>query len=315
MSFKPEQLRQHCETIIRSRRIKNKIVVLCEGEGGIWDIHGRLSPQLYGRMEQMPDANFYNACLPKWWSQYRPQFFNCGDRKDVLDTYFTLLELHNEDSTNSYLSPEKVFALVDLDLQVQQIDNYSFSDTEEIFRNLYHKSKINRNNAKLHQIWVTGLIHKEAYFLIPELQSIFDNFTTTPIYRESPLLLQDIYINMAEEICNDSDLQNNFQRASNRISYCTGLDCSKIDKLQDSWKDQFQTTIDDLHKNELVYALLTIKKAKDYWNLVQPSSDWTSTPEVFREQLLLAIGRFYSEQRNDTKYHIPYFLETLYQLV
>jgi hypothetical protein len=41
MSFTPEQLKQHSETIIGSRRIKNKIVVLCEGDGGIWNLQGR----------------------------------------------------------------------------------------------------------------------------------------------------------------------------------------------------------------------------------------------------------------------------------
>ncbi len=68
----------------------------------------------------MPDSNFYNACVPHWWSQYRPQFFNCGDRKDVIDTYFALSELHAKDSTNSYLEPNRLFALVDLDIQIQR---------------------------------------------------------------------------------------------------------------------------------------------------------------------------------------------------
>ncbi|MFB2938524.1 hypothetical protein ACE1B6_25020 [Aerosakkonemataceae cyanobacterium BLCC-F154] len=105
MSFDPAQLKRHCEIIIQSRRIKNKIVVLCEGEGGIKDNRYRLSPQTYARMEQMPDANFYKACVPRWWSQYKPEFFNCGDRKDVIDTYFALLEIHQQDSENSYLTP------------------------------------------------------------------------------------------------------------------------------------------------------------------------------------------------------------------
>lgn len=33
MGFDHTQLKRHCEIIIQSRRIKNKIVVLCEGEG------------------------------------------------------------------------------------------------------------------------------------------------------------------------------------------------------------------------------------------------------------------------------------------
>ncbi|MHC5772829.1 hypothetical protein [Nostoc sp.] len=210
MSLKPEQLIQHCEIIIGSRRIKNKIVVLCEGEGGIWDTEGRPSPQSYSKMEQMPDANFYKACVPKLWSQYRPEFFNCGDRKDVLDTYFTLSKLHDENKDNSYLSLEKLFAIVDVDLQTQNITkeySYSFSDTEAIFYDLYTKLNINEENAKQHRIWVTGLIHKEAYFIIPELQPIFDTFST--LYNSNSLVLRDIYLTMADALITDSDLKSN----------------------------------------------------------------------------------------------------------
>lgn len=314
MGLQPEQLRQHCEKIICSRRIKNKIVVLCEGEGGIWDIEGRPSPQSYGKMEQMPDANFYNACVPRWWSQYRPQFFNCGDRKDVLDTYFNLLKLHNEDTSISYLNPEKLFALVDLDIQIQTINDYTFSDTEAIFRHLYKQAKVNEENAIQQRIWVTGLIHKEAYFLLPEIQEIFDDFPT-PIYNGSRIVLQNIYISMADAIVSDFDLQSNLQKVSHRISYCPKLNCTGVDKLRDSWKEQFQNAQDNMRKNELILALLTIKKAKDYWNKIQPPSDWTRSVEVYRDQLLLEIGRFYSEQSNDARYHISFFLKTLHKFV
>ncbi|MGL5939751.1 MAG: hypothetical protein ACRC2S_05100 [Waterburya sp.] len=92
MGLNSKALEEHCQQILNDRRIKNKIVVFCEGE--IRDIQGRRSPQAYKRMEQMPDANFYKKCVPKSWiDKPRPQFFNCGDRKDVLDTYFTLLKL------------------------------------------------------------------------------------------------------------------------------------------------------------------------------------------------------------------------------
>ena len=314
MSLSPEQLKQHCQTIIGSRRIKNKIVVLCEGE--IPKREGRLSPQTYGRMEKMPDANFYNACVPKYLREYRPQFFNCGDRKDVLDTYFTVLELHNQDSTNSYLSPEKLFAIVDLDLQPKTIDNYAFSDTEAIFCDLYHQGQVNANNAVNHRIWVTGLIHKEAYFLIPELQEVLNNSFLSPIYNNNPIILENIYIAMANGISSDPDLCDNLLRASARINYCSGLDCIEVDQLRDSWKAEFQNAQDDTRKNELIVALLTIKKAKNYWYQIHPATatEWTHSIQVYREQLSLEIGReFYAKQCRDIKYHIPFFLETLYE--
>ncbi|MEH2159565.1 MAG: hypothetical protein V7K38_00600 [Nostoc sp.] len=265
-------------------------------------------------MEQMPDSNFYKACVPKLWSQYRPEFFNCGDRKDVLDTYFTLSKLHDENKNNSYLTLEKLFAIVDVDLQTQNITkeySYSFSDTEAIFCDLYTKLNINEENAKQHRIWVTGLIHKEAYFIMPEIQPIFDTFST--LYNSNSLVLRDIYLTMADAIITDSDLESNLSKVSNRISHCSGLDCTAIDKLRDSWKEQFENAQDDTQKNELILALLALKKAKYYWNQIQPPSDWTSSVQTFKDQLLLEIGRFYSEQSNHTKYHIPCFFKILRQ--
>ncbi|MDY6994771.1 MAG: hypothetical protein SVR94_19470 [Pseudomonadota bacterium] len=89
MSFQnSEQLEEHCQTIVNSRQIKNKIVILCEGN--IQALQGRPSPQTYNKLERLPDANFYKACIPTWWQQQKPEFFVCGDRKVVLDTYFKL---------------------------------------------------------------------------------------------------------------------------------------------------------------------------------------------------------------------------------
>ncbi|HEY9848655.1 MAG TPA: hypothetical protein V6D28_04300 [Leptolyngbyaceae cyanobacterium] len=315
MSFDPEQLKRHCEIIIQSRRIKNKIVVLCEGEGGIKDNQYRLSPQSYARMEQMPDANFYKACVPRWWSQYKPEFFNCGDRKDVIDTYFTLLEIHQQDSNNSYLTPEKLFAIVDLDIQLQKINNYIFPDTEAIFSSLYDKCKVNEINADNHRIWVTGLIHKEAYFLIPDLQEVFDSNLVSLLYNGNTLVLENIYLAIASTISNDTDLKNNLPRIANRINYLSGLDCTDADKLRDSWKTEFDNTQDDIQKNELILALLTIKKAKDYWNQIHPPSDYSSTAEKFREQLLLKIAEFYSHKSSEPKYHISFLLAALHKFV
>ncbi|MCU0544608.1 MAG: hypothetical protein MUE44_20980 [Oscillatoriaceae cyanobacterium Prado104] len=278
-------------------------------------MQGRPSPQSYKNMEQLPDANFYNACVPTWWKQKRPQFFNCGDRKDVIDTYFTLLTLHKEDSTNSYLDPDRLFAIIDLDIQVSAIDNYNFTDTEEIFRDLYEKSEVREQNAKHHRIWITGLIHKEAYFLTPELQPTFDSYLHPPIYQENPAQLTNVYWDMAEAICSDLDLQNNLQRAFDRIKYCSQLDCTEINKFQDSWKKRFKNAVDEDHKNQSIAVLLTVTKAKDYWKKIQPPVEWSRGDRVFREQLSLEIGRFYSEQSSDVKCHIPFFFKTLHEFV
>ena len=319
MNTYQKKLMQHCNEILGNPNIRQRIVVLCEGQGSILNLSDETTVN-YGKMKQMPDADFYIKCIPKTWKTYKPEFFNCQGRTGVIDTYFKLLELHEEGSRESYLNPDKLFAIVDLDLQSQNIDNYGFSNTEEIFSNLYQQGQVNEENTRNHRIWVTGLIHKEAYFIIPELQEVFDNYINVPMYNSQKLILEDIYITMADAIINSNDLNNNLSTVSNRISHCSGLDCTDLEKLRDSWKEQFENSPDETHKNELIYALLMLKKVKDnktqedYWEDIKPPSDWTNTEEVFRDELLRQIATFYSQQSNYAKYHIPAFMQFLKQV-
>ena len=116
---------------------------------------------------------------------------------------------------------------------------------------------------------------------------------------------------MTDGIITDVDLQNNLAKVSHRIDYCTGLDCSEINQLCNSWKCELKTCKNELQKNELIYSLLTLKKAKNYWKQIQPSEDTNISPERFREQLSLAIAKFYSENSKNPKYHISFILEIL----
>lgn len=43
------------------------------------------------------------------------------------------LDIHYEDEDNSYLSPEKLFVLIDLDLQRAVVDRESNYDTEQLY--------------------------------------------------------------------------------------------------------------------------------------------------------------------------------------
>jgi hypothetical protein len=314
MSFNEKELNQHCETILGQRKILNKILVLCEGV--IPKEQGRLSPQSYGKMDRLPDSNFYRACIPSDWRDSRPEFFNCGDCNDVVKTYFRLLEIIDKDTENLYFRPKKIFVIVDLDIQIRSIENYRFTDTQQIFCSLYEKSKINEvNAAETHEILITGLIHKEAYFILPELQTIFDEYLIQPFYQAQKLNLEDIYHAMSHDLSEDADLKANFEIACSRISHCTGLDFSEIDKLKDSWINEFQNAVDQNRKHELIFSLLTTRKAKEYWHQIQPSSEWSRDFAVYRDQLSLEIARdFYAKQTDDevaAKYHIPYFFKML----
>lgn len=317
MSFSVEELNKHCQTILKQRKIRDRLIILCEGDISIEE--GRPSPQSYGKMEQLPDANFYKNCIPNSWKNSLPVFFNCGDRYDVLSTYFSLLEMIEKDIKKQYFHPKDIFAIADLDLQNQDISNYHFRDIHSIYGSLYEKAKINEANSNQHQIWVTGLIHKESYFLVPELQSLFDEHSIQSFFQDDNLILENIYLSMANDLTNDEDLKNNFEVACSRINHCTGLDFNTIDKLRDSWTYEFQNSQDQERKQELVFSLLTIRKAKDdYWNQIKPS-DELSNSSRFREQLSLAIAKeFYAKQTDDdvaVQYHIPYFLKMLRQLI
>ncbi len=317
MSLNSKDFIERCEKILLSPKHKH-IVVLCEGKNEIWDTNSRETVVNYGKMEQMPDANFYKKCVPKTWRNNLPQFFNCGSRQNVIEIYFKLLELCDEyDENDRYLKQKNLFAIVDLDIQSQTIDNYNFSNTEEIFHSIYERGEVNEQNAEQHRIWVTGLIHKEAYFIIPEFQQKFDNHINPPIYNNQSLVLENIYFDMVKDIINDSDedkdLKSNLLTVSNRIIHCSGLNSTDLESLRDSWIEQFHNAENEVCKRELICALLTIRKAKDYWKQIQPPTYWTGTVQAFRDQLLLQIAKFYSEESNYAKYHIPYFMQILHQ--
>jgi hypothetical protein len=306
MSLNPDELDKHCHNILNSRRAKNKIVILCEGQIIEQD---RRSPQSYGRMAQMPDSSFYDACVPNWWTQHRPEFFNCGSRNTVIKTYFQLLKL-NQNNTKTYLDSNKLFALVDLDSNAIKLpEGYQFSNTEEIFYDLYQSGQIQSEKIANHRIWVTGLIHKEAYFICPELQEFFDqDWQLSPQYQNQPVTLSNMHQAMIDKFTDDPDLMTYFFHVIQRIDHDC-LDISTPEKLAYTFKAQHQANPTDV---SLIHALLTIKRPKTYYRNIQPPSDWTSTIQNFHEQLELAIGRFYSQQSDRVINHLTDLFRVLH---
>jgi hypothetical protein len=310
MSFTDAELEQHCRYILGERRIKNKIVILCEG--GRYDASERLSVQSYGRMEELPDANFYSACIPSYWRQGRPQFFNCGDRHDTLSTYFKLLEIHDRESKLYYLSSDLLFALVDIDLHTAKIEDkeYGFADTEEIFHDLYLDLKIQIDKLPQHRIWVTGLMHKEAYFLNPALQSIFDSYEIPIEYGGNQIDLDSVYREISENLTQDQDLCQHFGKAIKRICHCKNLNLQNQQLLAESWQKLYDLPAEI--KTELIFALLAIAKSKPYWRKIMANS-----PARQKEALSLQIARrFYAEQNGAdcNRDHLPGFFTYLHSV-
>ena len=304
MSF---SLEQHCETIMKARRAKGKHVILCEGSGNKLPL--RPSPSSYRTLEQFPDANFYKACVPTWWTEKRPEFFFCGDRQNVLDTYFELKKLHENERTDSYLDKNKIFALIDLDLQpAKSLKDYHIENTERLFNELYQENKLHLDNAKQNSIFTTGLIYKEAYFFVPDLKEVFENYHLTILFDDLPFDLNAVYEKMGASFGMDKNLEKNYSIAKQRIAYLTQLDLSNITTLQSSWLEIFNLAQAE-EKTALIYALLSIHQIKDYWKLIKSNSEISEAR--FKEQLTLEIGNFYAKQPRESPHHIPSFFNAL----
>ncbi len=297
MSLSPEELQLHCEAIITLSKLTYRIVILCEGN--INDIKGRV--HLYRRLEIFPDANFYKACIPEWWTEKRPTFVPCGDKTDVLNTYFELKKLNFNEG--------KLFAIIDLDLQPAKVlENYPVENTEQLFNALYQENKPQLDNIKQHPIFITGLIYKEAYFFVPELKETFENYSLEILFDDLPFDLNAVYEKMGASFGMDKNLENNYSIAKQRISYLTQLDLTNITTLQSSWIEVFNLAQAE-EKTALIYALLSIHQIKDYWKLIKSDSEISEAR--FKEQLTLSIGSFYAKQPRESPHHLPSFFNAL----
>ncbi len=284
------------------------MVILCEGN--ILEVQDRASPSSYRQLQKLPDANFYKACIPVWWQQKRPEFFVCGDRQDVVNTYF---ELQRLDCTGTRFDKTKLFAIIDLDLPLCKFaDDHSVPDSETLFHRLYQQGKINRQVLAEQSIFVTGLIYKEAYLLIPDLQAVFDAYATPVHYKNGLVNLQAIYQEMLGNLSEDKNIQEptHFPRACERIKHCVDSDFGNISELQYSWSRAFASATESTLQ-ELFLALLSIHQVKSYWQALAPPQNSGIPQERFEEQLTLAIAHFYSQQARDSHHHIPCFFDSL----
>lgn len=306
MSLTTDKINDHVKSIMRSRRNKDKAVVLCEGDIDSVRNVG-LNPSMYRQLEKMPDANFYRAGLPKLARTTKtPVFYPCGSRADVIKVFFKLRELHADVQEDSYIDINKLFAIVDLDIQKSRIENYKFSDTEQIFQDLYDHLNINHNKIDDHIIFVTGLIHKEAYFLLPELQRLFNDYKNPVSYKNNKLDLYNLYHEILTDSQNDQDLNRNFEVVRSRLSFLTP-NLSNVSDLQLSLNSKYQNNF----APEIAKILFLFRKAKPYWENIH-TEESLMTADKLREQLSLEIARFFSEENNND-FHLTAIFKSIYK--
>lgn len=171
-----------------------------------------------------------------------------------------------------------------------------------------------KERVQHHKILVTGLIHKEAYFLTPGLQGVYNDFPVSLEYKNKPLRLEDIYAGMVQAITSDADLKKHFSTACARIQHCSDLNCSDVESLQESWLQALSKAKTEDEKESLIFALLTIMKAKNHWKQIE-AKDWTGSKATLKDQILLKIGGFYSHNADHSRHHIPALFKALQQFV
>jgi len=316
--------------ILNQSAYNNRVIVLCEGKitGSYADINLQQSGKRFTRSvkaAKQHDSHFYNKCKPDWWNtsgiKY-PEFINAGSRSEVLETFFTLIDLCSEYPQNSNLDPEKLFALVDLDIQSQSLKTNqaynlynTFQEVEEIFKKLYNQGKFEYSPDYKNHILVTGLIHKEAYFVLSELQDLLIEYKAQ--YNGNQLNLDALYSEIAIDSNHTKDLAKHFNHITQRLRQYPSLDCTNLPSLQTSWLSNYQNAND---RSTWINALFLFKKAKPYWEKIY-STDIPNT-HIFHDQLCDVISQFYRTRfRNKDDVigelpidHIPCLFRTIYHI-
>lgn len=287
--------------IAGSPRNRDRPVVLCEGETRLpRDPEQRPSPQRYRQCARYPDASFYRKCVPPDWVRRRPVFYNCGGRGDVFAIRRGLLALHARQPDATTVDVDRLFALVDLDLSPQPLDG-DLSSVEDVHRALYTPPspeggvRLVAPQDPRHRIWVTALIHKEAYFIRPAMGPVLAD-AGDHVFDDTPLVLRDLHARAAERLRPgaddpDAEFQARIDAAMGRLhssAQLFGLVTADGETLARSWLTA-AAQADALGYAGLVDALFSITKAKPLWERVGPDpgiawtrsdADWRGTIEL-----------------------------------
>ncbi len=170
---------------------------------------------------------------------------------------------------------------------------------------LYDGLKIDHATKDKHVIFVTGLIHKEAYFLLPELQVLFDGYKNPVLYENEKIDLHTLYDKVISESAADQDLNSNPDIILNRLSFLNP-NASSVPDLCSSIKSEYRNRI------EFSKIIFLFRKAKPYWGNIHTDSTVSLSTERFREQLSLEIAKFYSKENNND-FHLTAIFKSIYK--
>lgn len=300
----------------KSSHIKGKAVILCEGN--IQGLQRRRNPQAYRQLDQLPDANFYTRCLPKRMRKSKkPVFIPCGSRNEVIKTFHGLHDhlSKEEHKQNSYLDIDKLFALIDLDIQnvfLSDSQGFKFHDGVSCSESLHEKTfdlpSFKLNPSQKQNVFATGFIHKEAYFMSQLLHEFYSNYHMDLVINEQDFSLFDTLVKIVEVSKEDNDLIANFELVKRRLNHMQ-FSGESVGELVQYLKLNYLKSIPSLNaESDLI---LLVCKAKTVWEGIRQKDD--GLPHIrFKEQLVLQIGDFYS-QLESNKCHLVEIFEYIYE--
>ena len=311
MQLLEDEAWNHAIKIAESSRTRNKAVILCEGE--VQNETSRRSPSSYSFKEKAPDSKFYKDCLPSLYKRkHCPVFVNCGGRSDVIKTFQALYEILSdpESSDSYYLELDNLFAIVDLDLSPGAIEGYLHRDTEEIFKSLYSDSFIMEGPTSDHKVFTTGLIHREAYFVLPQLQEVYDDFELKESVRfqQLPIDLTQVYYAALSHISENKGLEENYEFIRNRLSrFRKELPENYLD-LKSFCNEEFLIAGNRFIPTEML-LFSNIKEC--FWKQLEFPEENES--RCIEDQLEMEIATFFSKSSQDGKslFHICQILECI----
>jgi hypothetical protein len=312
MSFSNKDLEKYCDEIILKRAaLDRQIVVLCEGfNDNLKELLKDPVPTIGENFADLyQDAAFYQRSIPKWCQDANIVFYICGKQAQVIKAYFYLRKKYKE-KNDTRLDANKLFAWIDIDTQKHPLPEkeiYPFKNLESIYTDLYINGKVNDKTAQNHKIWVTGLLHKEAYFIIPELQDLFN--------RHHFINLNDLYKDIAKSILHDKNfyplLTENFNSIKERIKHDSLLYTTQsVEDFQEKWLDEFsKINTTSIEKISFIKSLLIVAKSKTAWESIKSES---AEHKTYRNQLSHKIAlEFYAKEERNSPHHLPHFFNAL----